>query len=472
MRLFTKVSLCTLLILTVALAAAGYFLISASFDESLNRETDRALEEYQLLKFNLQSLLLNAKETDSLSDESLLAMSWQTLELAPEDTVVTVYNGKTKTTIASNMTSPLSLDTIDDLSKDELQYSLHKTTEDDSYYMTVFGTFSQSDQLITLYIARNIDVVFTQRDNLIKSYQVIYGIVIIASVIVMIIVLAVLTHPIKNLTAATVHIANGNYNERAVITTSDEIGTLANEFNHMAETIEEKIRELELNAQQKEDFVANFAHELKTPLTSVIGYADMLYQKNLPQQKVKDAASYILNEGMRLEALSFKLMELIVLGKENFTLEALRADELFHDIFQSIIPMMEKYNVELTPDVKPAYILVEYDLIKTLMLNLIDNAVKADSKKIIVSGKIVDDAYRVMILDDGRGIPPDELARITEAFYMIDKSRSRSQHGAGLGLSISSRIAEIHGTKLDYKSKPGLGTIVSFSLSIAEEEHE
>jgi signal transduction histidine kinase len=463
-KLFAKVFLCTLAILTTALAASGYSLISASFNESLARETDRALEEYQLLKFSLQSAMLGVEEAGSLSDETLAALAQQTVELAPKGTLVEIYKGDPKIRIASSIMVPRSAENIDGILPNELHYGLQRMADDGSQYMTVLGVFTQGNQQITLYTARNVDSIFLQRDELVKSYQVIYGIVILASAAVMLVLLAIVTRPIKKLTVVASQIAAGHYAERTQITTSDEIGMLGENFNQMAATIEDKIHELERTAQQKEDFVANFAHELKTPLTSVIGYADMIYQKDLSRQQVRDAAAYIMNEGMHLEALSFKLLELIVLNKEDFMLEELRADELLKDIGESLAPLMDKSHVKLEITAQAAYVHVEYDLIKTLLQNLIDNAVKAESTRIRLAGERNGRRYIVTVTDNGRGIPESELARITEAFYMVDKSRSRKQHGAGLGLAIASRIAQIHGTRLVFQSKTGEGTKVRFSL--------
>ena len=107
---------------------------------------------------------------------------------------------------------------------------------------------------------------------------------------------------------------------------------------------------------------------------------------------------------------------------------------------------------------------LEYDLFKTLLLNLIDNALKSGTDRIEVTGQVTADHYEIRITDRGRGIPREELARITEAFYMVDKSRSRKEHGAGLGLALAVRIAGLHHTELSYDSTPGVGTCVSFSL--------
>ncbi|GAB6087132.1 hypothetical protein JCM11672_24040 [Alkaliphilus crotonatoxidans] len=234
----------------------------------------------------------------------------------------------------------------------------------------------------------------------------------------------------------------------------------------MAETIEERIAELSNTARQKEDFVSNFAHELKTPLTSVIGYADMIYQKQLSREDTKNAAAYIIDEGLRLEALSLKLMDLIVLNRQDIILEELPADEILQNIADTLKPLLLSENIKFRLETVKAYIKIDYDLLKSLLLNLIDNAVKAGSTEITLTGKIKRNSYIVRVSDNGHGIPADELDRITEAFYMVDKSRSRKQHGAGLGLALASKIAGIHGSRLEFASIPDKGTTVSFSLAM------
>lgn len=310
----------------------------------------------------------------------------------------------------------------------------------------------------------DIEFISQQRDRMISVFARIYAITLVICMIVILALSAFITRPINKLNAAALVIAKGNYNERLPVTSGDELGELSESFNQMAEAIEEKIKEITMEAQRKEDFVANFAHELKTPMTSVIGYADMLYQKTLSPKQVKDAAWYILSEGMRLEALSLKLLDLIVLGRQNFTLEETRADTLFADITDGLRPLLKEKNVSLTLSAQPAYVMVEFDLFKTLLINLIDNATKAECTNIKINGAMKGKRYAVSVTDNGRGIPDKEMERIGEAFYMVDKSRSRKQHGAGLGISLANKIAEIHETTLSFESAEGFGTIVTFEL--------
>lgn len=284
---------------------------------------------------------------------------------------------------------------------------------------------------------------------------------------------AFLTGPLKRMSRAAGRMAQGDYEERLAVRGRDEIGELAESFNRMAQAVEEKVEALSAAAREKEDFVANFAHEMKTPMTSIIGYADMLYQKELSRKEVRDASWYIWNEGMRLEALSFKLMDLTVLGRQDFPLQEMDAQELLADAAAGLEPFFAEKGVGFQLRADPAYIRVEYDLLKTLLINLLDNSVKAGCTRLALLGTVEPEGrYRICVRDDGCGMEEEELSRITEAFYMVDKARSRKQHGAGLGLALADRIARIHGSELEFRSIKGQGTEVSLLFSCGKEEAE
>lgn len=228
--------------------------------------------------------------------------------------------------------------------------------------------------------------------------------------------------------------------------------------------------ELERAAREKEDFVANFAHELKTPLTSIIGYADTIYQKELSREETRKASWHIWNEGMRLESLSLKLMELTVFSRQDFPLTELPADELLQDVAEGLAPLFREKQIDFQVRAEQAYVLADYDLLKTLLINLTDNSIKAGADRIELSGQIKENKYLICVRDNGCGMEQEELSRITEAFYMVDKARSRKQHGAGLGLALAEQAARLHGDRLTFESRVGAGTTVSFSLRTAATE--
>jgi signal transduction histidine kinase len=240
----------------------------------------------------------------------------------------------------------------------------------------------------------------------------------------------------------------------------------------MAESIEQKVSTLEGYAKQQKDFVANFSHELKTPMTSIIGYADMLRSAELDEEDAFMASNFIFSEGKRLEALSLKLMDLVVLDKNEFELTRGYARRVLGHVIAVVTPMLEQHGLTLQTSIEQYQILYEKDLLLTLITNLIDNARKASEpgKVIELTGRKQDSRYRITVRDHGIGIPEEELNRITEAFFMVDKSRARAQHGAGLGLAIGNKIAQLHGSELHFESKVGEGTSVWFDLPLPKDK--
>ena len=224
-----------------------------------------------------------------------------------------------------------------------------------------------------------------------------------------------------------------------------------------AEELEGEIKLLEEAADRREEFIASFAHELKTPLTAIIGYADMLRSREMSPKNRFTAAGYIFSEGKRLEALSLK---------QGIERRRFDAPYFIREVAAVTVPSLAADGMTLDMRWEPGEVEIEPDLFKTLMINLIDNARKASRKGQTVElfGKREEGGYAFYVRDHGRGMKKEDLSRITEPFYMIDKSRSRAQNGAGLGLALCQRIAELHGTTLEYESEPGQGTTVRVYL--------
>lgn len=335
----------------------------------------------------------------------------------------------------------------------------------------VCGLVRQNEIEAYLVTGRDVSEMVNSQNNMISYFQKIYFLIICLGFPVIFLLSSLLVRSINKVSKGAKRIAEGRYAERLEVSSKDEIGELAANFNHMAENIEENIAALSSQAQQKEDFAANFAHELKTPLTSVIGYADMLYQKDLPRNQVKNAAECILNEGMRLETLSLKLMDLFVMDKQVFSLEEMSVREIFENLKQGIEPVCGNCGVRLHMEMASGRIQVDYDLFKSVILNLVDNSIKADCKDIWITGKAKGSIYRICLEDNGKGIPTEELGRITEAFYMVDKSRARKQHGAGLGMALVSKVIDIHGARMKIESDGKTGTKITLSF-MQKGEHE
>ena len=467
MRFFYKIFLSTILILTVSLSTIEYLTVSYSLEHSVQREQDSALAQHQTVKYSIQTVLLNVE--DGLDQENMenigktaAATLWAGCGL---------YFSQKGQACYYNSCEIEPTDSGNEVDKGQLGYEI-SIDMDGSRYLQVRSQFSQDGRDYLLITEKNVTGLFAEADALRKRCELFYWVILGAASVLLLLLSWTMTRPLAALRNTTWEFTSGDYGARAKVSTHDEVGDLARAFNRMARTIENKIEELKDAARRQEDFTANFAHELKTPMTSIIGYADTLYQKTLPPDQVHQLAGIIMNEGMRLEALSFKLLELITLERSDFQLEEARIDEVILDAAETARPAAVQRGITLECEVQTAWVRLEYDLFKTLLLNLMDNALKSGTDRIEVTGREMEDDYQICVTDYGRGIPQAELERITEAFYMVDKSRSRKEHGAGLGLALAARIARLHHTELSYDSTPGKGTTVSFLLKKEADDEE
>lgn len=528
MRLFTKIFLAGVLVLGLAFSASGYFLLHYSLESSLAREADFALKQYQYDKFTVQSAMLTdtaiwislglddelaedetftytirekpkpqKKSMEGMSaeedkeeqsgTEGIWARAYQSMDLfaalALELSVPAAFYAEDHTLLYSNI-QDLDPAFLDNLTENAHIWQYCKNGAGGSILVGsivwqegVAAVRDEADAGDTssggcpVYFVTQWDISKTlqQQDTLRQYFLRCYLIVMAAGMALLILLSAFLTGPLNRMSRAARRIAAGDYGERLPAGGRDEIGGLADSFNQMAGAVEGKIDELARAAREKEDFVANFAHELKTPLTSIIGYADTIYQKELSREETRKAFWHIWNEGMRLESLSYKLMELTVLGRQEFPLTELPADELLQDVGEGLAPLFRERQIDFLIRAEQAYVLADYDLLKTLLINLTDNSVKAGADRIELTGQVNGGNYLICVRDNGCGMEQEELSRITEAFYMVDKARSRKQHGAGLGLALAEQAARLHGDRLAFESRAGAGTAVSFSLRMAAE---
>lgn len=510
MRLFTKIFLLGTLVFGLAFSVSGYFLLHYSLESSLERETDFALKQYQYDKFTVQSAMLtttaitisldydDVPEPDSFSvftvrpffpEGAYPAEDFPAGDLfgvlASELNVPAAFYGEDRSLLYSNIQG-LDVSFLDGLTESAHTWQFCSSGEGGSILVgsmlrlesaaaaqgEAISNDSPADGQFIYFVTQwDISKTLLQQETLRQYFLRCYLVGMAAGMALLILLSALLTGPLNKMSGAARRMAEGNYGDRLSLKSQDEIGELAGSFNRMADAVEEKIDELAKAAQAKEDFVANFAHELKTPLTSIIGYADTIYQKELSREETRRASWHIWNEGMRLEALSLKLMDLIVLGREDLLLTELPGEELLQDLKEGLLPLFWEKQVDFQLQAERAYVLADYDLLKTLLINLTDNSIKAGATRIELQGQVKEEkSYLISVRDNGCGIEPEELSRVTEAFYMADKARSRKQHGAGLGLALADRIAELHGDRLHFESRKGEGTVVSFSLRISAAE--
>lgn len=289
---------------------------------------------------------------------------------------------------------------------------------------------------------------------------------IIGLCLVMIILLNYsITTPLVEMNSIVREIKRGNYSKRALITSRDEVGQLAENFNAMAS-------ELENTDTMSKDFIANIGHELRTPLTSINGFIQGILDGTIPQDQHKKYLEIVLSESQRLAKLTREMLDLsrIESGKYVINKTVFDINELLRRVIITLESKIDEKNLDISIDFEQERILVQADsgCIEQVCVNILDNAIKfTDSgKNIKIATSVNDGLATINIIDSGKGISKEDIGRIWDKFYTENKSRSGNV-GMGLGLSIVKRLLAEHGRDIMVESEVGVGTKFSFQLDVA-----
>lgn len=238
-------------------------------------------------------------------------------------------------------------------------------------------------------------------------------------------------------------------------------------YRMMRKTVQ-RMEELQEVAGKQELLLGALAHEMKTPLTAIIGYADTLIQVKLKEEQKERALSHISREGRRLEALSGKMLQMLGLYRNQaIHMKEASIGDLICRVEELELPSVSARRMQLRTEYEDFQMCMDFELLESLLLNLVDNAVHASGKGDVIWIRAFCDGRKkiLQVEDGGRGIPKEELLRVTEAFYMVDKSRSRREGGAGRGLALCMKIVQLHHGDMEIRSEPGEGTTVTVSFS-------
>lgn len=461
MKLSWKLFFLTTPIFILFLTLTGSWVIQDSFQRSLQQEIGRCMAEnqlfqnsYEITRYNLSEQQLKQVSTDWLvksfhrhdsKDETDTRIYDESGNILYQDSGIRVLHDIRERLTAENNTGY------------ELVQRNGKT------YLVVMSATSFSQYIETTADITNL---YDGRSEMYARYQTSMLFVCLAAGGLMLIVIFTVMKNVRKLSAAVRSFAGGQYGVRAEVKSHDEIGSLAADFNWMADAMSAQMERLQSEVERQEEFTSAFAHELKTPLTSIIGYADTLRQMELSKEETDMCANYIYHQGKRLQSLSYKLLEMTMVGKQDFLQKEISVPEFLQEVGSTVMPAMLEKGISLVIQAQKGAIYGDKELLSTVFINFLDNARKASEsgQHIWVNGYVNASGYIITVQDEGRGIPAESLSRITEAFYMADKSRARKEGGAGLGLALCRKILEVHRALWKIESEQGKGTKVTVCL--------
>ncbi|WP_019914954.1 sensor histidine kinase [Paenibacillus sp. HW567] len=234
------------------------------------------------------------------------------------------------------------------------------------------------------------------------------------------------------------------------------------QFHGIVEGINEMASELSRMETMRQDFISNVSHEIQSPLTSIRGFARALRDEGLSAESRAHYLDIIEAEGSRLSGLSDNLLKLSALEAESFPFERVdyRLDKQVQEMILACEPQWLGKNINVEAELEEITVHAVKDLLSQVWTNLLHNSIKFTplGGMITVRLRAVDERIEVEIRDNGIGIAEEELPRIFERFYKVDKARSASGGGSGLGLSLVKKIVDIHGGSITITSRPGEGT--------------
>ena len=465
MRFWQKIFLISLAVLTVAVNTIAYLLIGNNHQLNKEKEIKSSVDEYSIVVSSFQTNVLYERYRSSeaeLDDTQITQIAREFSYLFTLDNLYIQLN-KGEERVFSNFTRDLPdnlYENVNQLSEGDARVLIRRDDDSRVYLYIISPVTIQSSNYFFTTI-KDITNIYDVKNDQLRFFSVLGPIVSVVVAFIMLILSKLLTSRINRLRKSTMKVANGEYNA-IEIKSKDEIGELTADFNTMTEAVKQKVEKLEDIASERKVFIDNMTHEMKTPLTSIIGFSDLLRSARLDDETVHDYAESIYKEGKYLKSISSKLMDLILLRQKPEMTE-IDVPRLVEEIDESVRPIASSRQVAFSAASVEAKLVCDRELIKSLLYNLIDNAVKASQPGTCVTLNAYftqDGVMEFSVADQGSGIPKEELDKIFEPFYRVDKARSRKYGGAGLGLALCMEIAHAHAATLEIESEVGRGTVI------------
>lgn len=487
MKFRYKVLFVNLIILSVVLGFTGYLLVYRNYRQAMELELRNGTSENNMVKASVEYELLeliNSEDSKSKFNKEIgrmikrvnssMLLSGSTLYVKYGENYVFSGDDLEDAIPAELLESSANADGgsggID--TSTNKRYIFHDGPDGHFLYISAPGYVQGST--LTIITKKNLSGVYDQLNANLNFLKIISIIVLFGSAIIFYIISRLMTRPLENLNRITTQISGGDYSVRADINSNDEVGELAESFNAMAGSVEENVEELKTMVHRREQFVADFTHEMKTPMTTIIGYADSVRHLDMTDEERDMSLEYIYTEGKRLETMSQKLFDLLYLKNSTVFMEEQDAQELGAETILHMKPILDRKNITITSEFEDGEIYGDAELMKTVFINLLDNARKAseEGSEVFFGGKMVDDMYEFVVKDNGIGISEEDQKKIFDEFFMVDKSRTRKEGGAGLGMSLVAIILEKHGAKIRIASELGKGTAIYTTWPLAPEEED
>lgn len=335
--------------------------------------------------------------------------------------------------------------------------------------MLVVGYPLSEGQIAGLFMCRPLPQIQASLMELYRMSIIALFFVSLLGVIVSYLTAKYVALPVMRVNRAAKVIANGNFEERVVVNSNDELGELAESFNHMAES-------LAAHEKMQKDFITNISHDLRSPLTSMQGFLTAMLDGTVPAEKQERYLKIVLEETQRLSRMTQGIVELsraqssaILLDESDFDINALIRTNI-----EMLEPQLAEKDVRIQAYYAEEKTMVHGDMdkISRVLQNLLGNAAKFSPENGIIEVETTlkeNKKVLISVKDEGPGISAEDQKYVFDRFYKTDATRNKDKTGSGIGLAIVREFLQAHGETITVKSEEGKGTTFAFSLKLAED---
>lgn len=458
MKLWQKVYLVTMILFVALLNVGMYVVFELTYHKDIVEEQNQAVGQYNVLNSGLTRSLDSLYQQGDVTDAKLQMVVEKYENYYDDILYLTLWRGET-------CVYPKNVEELRDWEpvsgKNEVIIS-----GDDIKKITVQGMLYEGEETLYLRYEKELTELAEVWDKLQTKYLIISISFSFVLAVFLFWVLRRTMKPIDELTQVVDNMADGNLESRASEHGKDEISTLGRHFNQMAEKIQENVQLIQREADAKQEFVDNFAHELKSPLTSIYGFAEYVQKANVSEDEKIQCMDYIMEESKHLLQLSYTLLDMAKIRNEEIHIEEIKLDDIEERIKKRMDTLCGERGIALICNNSVQSMYANEVLLYSLLCNLIQNAIYACKNDGIVTWGVEEEneKIRIYVQDNGCGMTNEQVKRVKEPFFRVDKARSREEGRAGLGLAICTQIVEYHDGHMDIQSAMNKGTTVTILI--------
>lgn len=465
MKLWMKISAICGVILVLAVSISGEIIVDKARNNRWSSELDLARVE----------LVNLANEFDELAEQEGLAkanelsrsviaqylfeeMGETDAILMQRDENIVLYSNHQFTSVDYTIVGLVNEKDASFNAETEMETGLD-TTEGEEHL--IVGMIPANNDEYAIYLVKDLTPIYEESEVLLRNYYFTSGITILIGLLFIMVLVRKSTKHLQSLSEVANEIADGNYNKRVMIESKDEVAEVGNHMNSMAIKIEAVVQELKEQIERQKLFIGAISHEYKTPLTGMLLHMELLNSIELDAEARNRSLEHMTNQCHYLEDITRKLTQLIVI-EQNLSVSEVDIAEFISELEEQVKSMLAEKQISLQIECDVKTMTFDKVLMQIALMNLINNACKATEKEGKISLRIRSKCIQVE--DFGIGIEEQELERIKEPFYVVDKARNKKISGTGIGLALVNEVVSLHAGTLSIQSQVDSGTTVTIHL--------